>query len=346
MRHHGHVQLWSLVLLFHLMLCACSSAENLKDTEFLEDKGGLLTQQERQQLVNFSKTLLKDLDIHIKTVILSEQAQDMNRKANTLFEEFALGEQTRGAKGVLFLVDPKGKQVRLEIGYDLEAVYPDAFVSYIVHKQMVPFFQSNRVGSGIAATMELLVGKALGEIKDSEYLPEEDTAEYSGGAGVKTEIEIGSGAPDKPETVLADRFAAQPSPLQTLDMYRHTLRLHIKDPNLGIYTPETREFFSKWLVTDAQQENGFKSLDAVFELSEVHTVGDVAVIRYPISNRQANPYFLRHGEEGWMLDFASMNTLIGFNHKNQWFFRNTEHEFMFAFEDVRFDKHGFPHRQE
>lgn len=47
--------------------------------------------------------------------------------------------------------------------------------------------------------------------------------------------------------------------------------------------------------------------------------------------------------EGWMLDFAAMIRWIGFNHKNQWFFRATEHPFMFAFDDVVFDRHGFPH---
>ena len=43
-----------------------------------------------------------------------------------------------------------------------------------------------------------------------------------------------------------------------------------------------------------------------------------------------------------MLDIASMSRLIGFNHGNQWFFRDRDHEFMFAFEDLRFDESGFP----
>jgi hypothetical protein len=68
-------------------------------------------------------------------------------------------------------------------------------------------------------------------------------------------------------------------------------------------------------------------------------------MRYPVSNRHAHPFFFRRGERGWMLDFAAMNRTIGFNHKNQWFFRTTDHPFMFGFEDLTFDRHGFPHRQ-
>ena len=31
--------------------------------------------------------------------------------------------------------------------------------------------------------------------------------------------------------------------------------------------------------------------------------------------------FLEKGNRGWMMDFASMTKLIGFNHKNQWHLR-------------------------
>jgi len=68
-----------------------------------------------------------------------------------------------------------------------------------------------------------------------------------------------------------------------------------------------------------------------------------AVVRFPVENRQASPYFLRRGNQGWMLDFVSMYRFVGFNHKNQWFFRDLEHPYLFAFEDWKFDQHGFPH---
>jgi hypothetical protein len=68
-----------------------------------------------------------------------------------------------------------------------------------------------------------------------------------------------------------------------------------------------------------------------------------AVIRFPVAERGCAPYFLVRGEQGWMLDFASMSILVGFNHRNQWHMRNLDHPFMFAFEDWRFDQHGFPH---
>ena len=51
------------------------------------------------------------------------------------------------------------------------------------------------------------------------------------------------------------------------------------------------------------------------------------------------------GPDGWMLDFAAMHRSLGFNHKNQWFFRSPENDFMFAFNDMVLDRNGFPHKR-
>ncbi len=45
-----------------------------------------------------------------------------------------------------------------------------------------------------------------------------------------------------------------------------------------------------------------------------------------------------------MLDVAAMHRWIGFNHQNQWHFKTPDHPYRFAFADLRFDAHGFPHQ--
>ncbi len=64
-----------------------------------------------------------------------------------------------------------------------------------------------------------------------------------------------------------------------------------------------------------------------------------------IERRQMTPFFLEKGNQGWMMDVASMNKLIGFNHKNQWHLRQPNHKYMFGFKDVYFDKNGYPHKK-
>ena len=249
---------------------------------------------------------------------------------------------------MLFLVDPAGKQVRLEIGYDLEGVFTDAFIGYVERRQMMPFFQAGRVGPGIEATAELLVGRAMGaegtQDSDLALKPPDPDERLSGGGGARIDVEIGSGVPRKPQSPMAGEFGPQSTPQKALETYKMVLRGHVKDPELTLYTEETRRFLRQWLVTDAQQDNEFKAITRN-GAGEVILSEDRAVIRFPLNNRQASPFFFRLGPDGWMLDFATMHRSLGFNHKNQWFFRSPEHDFMFAFNDMVLDRNGFPHKR-
>lgn len=342
------IRIFIVFLLGCSLLCwGCTRGNS--EGDFIDDRAGLLTAGEKIRIARMSEKLLEDLDIHIKTVILKESPADIGTTAVDIFDRSELGKKTRGARGVLFLIDPPGRQVRLEIGYDLEGIFPDGFVGYIERRQMTPFFESGTVGNGIEAAAELLVEKAYGTI-DNEYDrtgtgETAETVHYSGGAGAEATVKIGKGAPEKERSVLATEFGARPSPLETLGQYQKLLRLHIKDPDLALYTPESRRFFKGWTVTDAQQDNESRKLETGLGVARVIVTDDRAVIRFPLSDRGRNPYFLTRGHEGWMLDFAGMNRAIGFNHLNQWFFRDQSHPYMFAFKDVYFDKNGFPHEK-
>ncbi|MGB5421415.1 MAG: TPM domain-containing protein [Desulfobacterales bacterium] len=335
------------VSLILLVLSGCTGS--VGSDGFVEDRAGLLSDGQRDRIDRINRQLLEELGIHLKTVILKESPADINAAAVELFDRLRLGGTTRGAKGVLFLVDPAGKQVRLEIGYDLEGIFTDAFIGYVERRQMLPFFQAGRVGPGVEATAELLVGQAMGAegTLDSELAlkPPDPGERLSGGGGARIDVEIGSGVPQKPRSPLADGFGPQSTPQKALETYKMVLRNHVKDPELTLYTKETRRFLRQWLVTDAQQDNELNAIVRNGGAGEVILSEDRAVIRFPLSNRQASPFFFRKGPDGWMLDFAAMNHSVGFNHKNQWFFRTSEHDFMFAFNDMVFDRNGFPHKR-
>ena len=92
-----------------------------------------------------------------------------------------------------------------------------------------------------------------------------------------------------------------------------------------------REFFRQWVVTNAQQDNSLRGLKRVVQAAETFVEEDLGVIRFPVEDRHASPFFLEKDDKGWMLDFYAMNQLIRFNHKNQWHFIKTDHKFSFAF---------------
>ncbi|MCK9173105.1 MAG: YgcG family protein [Desulfuromonas sp.] len=342
------MKIWRFLALLSLLLCgACQVSPPLPPA--VVDEAEVLSPSARQRLCQQARLLLQQQRIALQVWILPQAVDDLDRLAADQLSRLRLGEQTGGARGLLLVFDPQRQQVRLEVGYDLEALLTDLFIGRIEREQMAPFYAAGRLAEGIEATVELVVGAVLAQEDASPDRPvvHNGTA-LSGGGGARLALE---GAAARPEEtpVVADlaRYQPQPTPLESLALYLEVLRARIKAPQLPLYSPSSRDFFASWLVTDAQQANAQALLEAHWAEAEVRT-GTVqheqlAVIRFPVTRRGCAPYLLRRVAAGWQLDFAAMHQLLGFNHNNQWFMRRQDHAFMFAFRDWRFDRQGFPH---
>ncbi|MCM2265208.1 MAG: TPM domain-containing protein [Desulfuromonadales bacterium] len=323
-----------------LMLAGCSQRDTVV---FCDDRAELLSGPQRDRLNGFHQKLLEDVDIHLLVVVLDRLERDLDGKSVAIFEKYRVGSETNGARGVLLVVDPFGRQVRMEIGYDLEGTFPDGFVAMVEKEQMSPFFAAGRVADGIEATVELLVAKAL-NLETSQALIPSAKERLSGGGGARINVNIGTGnAQPSSQPGPSQKYSAGASPQETLSSYLQVLNSRNKDPELQIYTPETRNMLRKWLVTDAQQASELKTLSAAVGRGNWRIEGSLAVLRFPLAERQLPPYFFQQSEQEWMLDLTTMSQLVAFNHLNQWHFRHLEHPYMFAFQDVLFDANGYPH---
>lgn len=321
---------------------SCQQAAHDKATA-VDDPAVLLNEESRLRIESFANSLAVNSDIELHIVILDHATDNINAAAHSIFETRRLGSHTRDQRGLLFVIDPEGKQVKIEVGYGLEPFLTDVIIARFEREQMAPFFRQNRVGDGIEAMLELLVSQAPTAASTRVSL---SPLSYSGGAGARSSIAINEPLDAEFLDVndVAARFDFVPcsTPLKSLEMYRRVLMHNIKDPNLALFTPATRRFLSNWQVTVGQQNNELRDLEKMISKAVVFESDVLAVIRFPIECRQNSPYFLQKSRDGWQLDFATMNRVIGFNHKNQWFFRNLNHSFEFAFDDWSFDENGYP----
>ena len=335
------IHLISLFIALFLFWACTPETEN----HFVQDKANLFSGTQKKRLADFQQLLLKERDVHLFVVSLDQATNNIDLTALKIIEDAALGSTTSGARGLLLVVDPQGQQLRIEVGYDLEGTFPDGFIAGLEYDQMLPFFQQNRIGHGIEALTELLVHQLTKEkTSTSDRIGEAwTTGHLSGGAGAKISTAESDSTDDHQQSVSENQYSAQPTPMATLLQYRASLSARYKNPNLEIYTPETRAFFSDWLVTDAQQQNAMNLLDNNLASAATLEKADLAVIRFPVEKRQISPYFFKKSEYGWQLDFATMSRHIGFNHRNQWHFRSLDHAYSYAFSDWFFDQHGFPH---
>lgn len=321
---------WLLPLLVLVLLPGCERP--LAAASALTDPSGLLDPGERARIEAWQERLLHDLDVELHVEVLATRSADPAAATLRRFEERAIGRRTRGARGVLLLIDPEGEAVRMEIGYDLEGLFPDAFVARIEREQMAPFFRASRVGPGVEATVELLVSRALESTAASDEPGVPAPKQLSGGAGARVPVAIGSGPDPKPPHAEARHFGPKPSPEAAFAAYRDVLARGVKDPELGLYTPETRRLLAARVLTDAQQDQELRALGSA-GAPRVHRRGDLAVLRFEASEGRVPPYFLRRDPAGWRLDLASASRVIGFDARNRWFLRTRDSEYAFALGD-------------
>lgn len=113
-----------------------------KKLEDLEDKSGI-------QLVVATINRLDDGDIETY--------------ANGLFRYWKLGEAKKN-NGVLFLVAPAARKMRIEVGYGLEGTLTDALSKVILTTAVAPKFKAGDYGAGVErgvdAIIEVLSGDA------------------------------------------------------------------------------------------------------------------------------------------------------------------------------------------
>jgi uncharacterized protein len=84
--------------------------------------------------------------------------------------------------GVLLLVSPQDRQVRIEVGYGLEGVLTDAATSRIIRNEMVPHFRKGEYAQGIAAGVKAIMATIEGTYSAAPNTHDRRAAPWSGGS--------------------------------------------------------------------------------------------------------------------------------------------------------------------
>ncbi len=321
------------------------SRDALAPPTIVSDAAGLIEPAERAAIEDQHAFLRSDhgVDYRVETV---RGVGDLDRYAVQRFGALAIGDAGRG---LLLVIDAEADQVRLEVGRALEGVFPDGFVAYVEQRQMVPFFAARRVGDGVLAATELLVGQVQREQARGGFaaLP----ISGSGGGGARTRARIGAakladriGETPAPAVPGGNGVAAGDTPEATVAHYLAAMRARNADPSLDLYTSETRAMLARWVMTPAQMDTLVRTYrDCRADPVRLDTAGTRAVLCHPVAQRGCAPWFLVRADGRWRLDLATASSVIRFGRDNSWHFvPGAEHPYAFAFHDGRFDRSGFP----
>ncbi len=318
------------------LLYQASSSRSAKPVWVL-DEAQVLDAEAAAQISAHHRYLLKDFDIDYR-VVTQRGGEAINREAVARFRADEVGDGSGSGRGLLLLIDADRQQVRLEVSRQLEGVFVDAFVAYIENRQMKPFFQAGQLGSGILATTEMIVARALNAAANAGFASEGWAQAETGGAGAT----LNYGGPAD-SMLSGTNEAVEPAtlPEETVRRYLQAMARRNLRPDLAIYSRATQAMLAGWVTTPAQADNLVNSYRRCTP-EVVILESERAVVRYPRSQRACAPWFLVREGGAWRLDLTMLQQAVRFGRHNEWRFASLAHPYAFAFSDWRFDSRGFP----
>lgn len=132
-------------------------------TARVTDLAGLLSAAERQRLEDKLARFEQEKGSQIAILIVpSTQPETIEQYGIRVAEAWRLGR--KGVDdGVLLLVARDDRALRIEVGYGLEGVIPDAVAKRIIEEIIVPRFRAGDYAAGLDAGIAAIMGRIAGE---------------------------------------------------------------------------------------------------------------------------------------------------------------------------------------
>ena len=147
--------------LLMLLVCAGSTRANsdalltrLQPQGFINDFAGIWTTTQRTILENYLANLERQTGVEITVVAIpSLEGMEVDDFTSRLFQKWHVGKKGKD-NGVMILAAIKDRKSRIEVGYSLEGMLPDAVAGRILREQMFPSFRQGRYGEGLERAMQ------------------------------------------------------------------------------------------------------------------------------------------------------------------------------------------------
>lgn len=127
------------------------------------DLTGTLTRDQQAQLENQLASLEHDKGAQIAVLLLpTTQPESIEQFGIRLAEAWKIGR--KGAHdGIIVIVAKNDRAVRIEVGYGLEGVIPDAVAKRIIEEELTPRFRQGDFNGGLLAAADRLGRSVAGE---------------------------------------------------------------------------------------------------------------------------------------------------------------------------------------
>lgn len=156
-------------------LLLLSTPMSAADIPFLSgrvnDYANILSPETRQLLSDSLKTHEDRTGNQVVVLTISTLVnENIEDYANKVFNDWKLGQKGRD-NGILIVIVPDDRRMRIEVGYGLEGTVPDLLASRIIQEVMTPRFREGDYNGGVIAgvnsVLQALNGEQVSDISDS-----------------------------------------------------------------------------------------------------------------------------------------------------------------------------------
>lgn len=129
----------------------------------VNDHAGLLSGEQRESLENLLAELEKNTTAQVAVLTIpSLEGENLEEYSLRVADTWKLGQREKD-NGVLFLISTGDRAMRLEVGYGLEGVLPDATCRRILDGLVRPRFRAGDFPGGIEAGVRAVAGVIAGD---------------------------------------------------------------------------------------------------------------------------------------------------------------------------------------
>lgn len=139
------------------------------------DGTGVISSKDRAQIESLQSTLRQSNGAQLAVAVIpSLGGLPVEDYAVQLFSKWGVGMKDKN-NGVLILVAIHDRQMRIEVGYGLEASLPDGLCGEIIREQMRPAFKAGQYGQGTLDAAKRIAAILQGDEDEEVRLTADDT---------------------------------------------------------------------------------------------------------------------------------------------------------------------------
>lgn len=146
-----------LLALFNTLALADGVLPEPSREFYVYDEANIIDSDVENYIINVNEELYAKTGAQVVVATVNSlNEMDIEGYANELFRKWGIGDKDKD-NGVLILVAPTEKLLRIEVGYGLEGAIPDGKAGAIRDQYMIPYFQSGNYSQGILESFKAII---------------------------------------------------------------------------------------------------------------------------------------------------------------------------------------------